>query len=57
MEGPVAGLAGLFVSAFTSATLLPGTSEALLTAMAFWRHRTTLGSLNRQIQAPGDRTT
>ena len=30
---------------------------ALLTAMAFWRHRTTLGSLNRQIQAPGDRTT
>ncbi|MCB1382687.1 MAG: DedA family protein [Notoacmeibacter sp.] len=34
MEGPVAGLAGLFVSAFTSATLLPGTSEALLTAMA-----------------------
>ena len=34
MDGATVGLAGLFLSAFTSATLLPGTSEAVLAGMA-----------------------
>lgn len=33
--GEEAGLAGLFISAFTSATLLPGTSEAVLAGLSF----------------------
>lgn len=34
MDGTVAGLGGLFVSAFLSATLLPGGSEAVLAYLA-----------------------
>lgn len=32
-ESPIAALSGLFASAFTSATLLPGTSEGVLAAL------------------------